>query len=902
MRRPTTTPDRAPAWRRYLRFWRADHGGDVQDEVAFHLTSAIDELVAQGMSRESARELALRQFGDIGRISEALYTLSEERERTMRRGEWWQTIKQDLVFAARQLRKSPSFTAITVLTLALAIGANSAIFSVVYTVLLKPLPYADAGRILRLQQRNGKGSMCCLPYGNFYMWARGATGFAALGATTGHASMTLTGAGEPRSMPVTMASAGYWKAMFIPPVLGRYFTEQEDREGAPKVAVISYALWQSRFGGDRGILGRTITLEGEGYEVIGVAPADYILYPPAEKVWLPIAPPASRLTDFGDHELSVYGLLRPDVPQAAAVRQLAEIDTRLAQQNPHSGYDGGIVAKPLIGTVLGPGRTLLYTLLGAVGLVLLIACGNIANLLIARATVRRPEIAIRGALGATRSRIVTQLLVESGLLAFAGAVLGLFVCVAGIRFLVTSPASLPRLQTTTLNGAVVLFTLALAVGSAIVFGMLPAWRAARLDLQQTLRDGGRDAHGAARQRLRQALVVAELCLASLLLVGAGLLIKSSILIESVSPGFDTRNLLAFSVSLPPARYKEPVQIDAAMDEIERSIAAVPGVKSVGRTQRAPMFGAGWDWTAAREGSDGHDDGAVDAEMRNASPGLLATLGVRLLRGRNFMPTDVANGPPVAIVSRSLAERLYPGIDPLGHRISNDASRPLGRRRSNLGAGDGPTWREIVGVVDDIHGDGLASDPPKTLYIPSTQWIIPDQTYIVRGAVAASTLMPEIRRAVAQVDPQLALSGAATMDDAIASSLATSRFTTWLLTLLGLTGLVLAAVGVYGVIAYYVMQRTHEFGVRIALGASSSSVRWMVVREAVIIGAIGVGIGLTASFFAARLVGSMLYGVSSRDPQTFAMVGAVLLVVGVAASYFPARRATRVDPLEALRST
>jgi len=858
--------------------------------VAFHLASTIDELVARGMSRESARDLAKHRFGEVGRISQTLYTLSEERERTMRRGEWWHTLGQDLVFAVRQLRKAPGFTAVAVLTLALAIGANSAIFSVVYAVLLKPLPYQDAGRVLRLQQRNGQGAMCCLPYGNFYMWAREATGFEALGATSGHATMTLSGGGEPRSIPATMASAGYWKTMFIPPALGRYFADEEDREGAPKVAVISHALWQSRFNGDRGILGRTITLDGEGYQVIGVAPPEYVLYPPAEKVWLPIAPPASRLADFGDHELSVYGRVRRGVPQSAALRQLAEIDTRLAHENPHSGYDGGVIAKPLVDTVLAQGRTMLYTLLGAVGLVLLIACGNVANLLIARATVRRPEIAIRGALGATRARIVVQLLVESGLLATAGAIAGLFVAKAGMRFLVTSPASLPRLQNTTLNLPVVIFTFVLAFGCAILFGLLPAWRAARLDLQQTLRDGGREAHGAARQRLRQALVVAELCLASLLLVGAGLLIKSSILIQSVSPGFDTRNLAAFTLSLPSARYATPAQIDAALDQIERAVSAVPGVKSVGRTQRSPMYGAGWDWPAAREGSDGHDEGGVDAEMRNASPGLFATLGVRMLRGRGFTAADAADGTPVAVVSRSLAERLYPGIDPLGHRISNNA------------AGKTPLWRAIVGVVDDMHGDGLTSEPPKTLYIPSAQWVLPDQTYLVRGSVPVLTLMPAIRRAVGSVDPLLALSGVSTMDDAITSSLATSRFTTWLLTLLGLTGLVLAAVGVYGVIAYYVMQRTHEFGVRIALGASSSSVRWMVVREAVIIGAIGVGIGLAASFFAARLVGSMLYGVSSRDPQTFAMVGVVLLVVGVAASYFPARRATRVDPLEALRST
>ncbi len=836
------------------------------------------------------RRLAVAQFGDVGLISRSLHTLGEKRERRMARGEWWQALKQDLVFGGRQLRKSPGFTLVAVITLALGIGANSAIFSVVYSVLLKPLPYADGDRVLRLQQRNGKGSMCCLPYGNFYVWAREATGFEALGATTGHSTMTLTGLGEPRPLAVTLASAGYWKAMFIPPALGRYFSEAEDREGAPRVVVISYALWQSRFSGDRGVLGRTVTLEGEGYSVIGVAPPEYILYPPAEKVWLPLSPPAWRLNDFGDHELSVYGLLRRGVPQSAAVRQLAQIDTRLALEHPHNAYDGGVIATPLAETVLGPQRTLLYTLFGAVGLVLLIACGNIANLLIARATARRAEIAIRGALGATQTRIAVQLLVESFVLAIAGATAGLLVGMAGMRFLLTSPASLPRLQNTALNAPVVLFTIALALGSAILFGLLPAWRASRLDLQQALRDGGRELRGAARQRLRQALVVAELCIASLLLVGAGLLVKSSILIQSVSPGFDTHNLMAFAVSLPPARYKEPAEIEAALDQIERAVAAVPGVKSVGRTQRAPMYGSGWDWTAAREGSDGHDEGAVDAEMRNASPNLFNTLGVRLLRGRRFAAADLANSQPVAIVSRALAERLYPGVDPLGHRISNDASS------------EKPVWRAIVGVVDDMHGDGLTQDAPKTLYIPSTQWVVPDQTYLVRGALPVPTVMPAIRRAVTGVDPLLALSGVSTMDDAIASSLATTRFTTWLLTLLGLTGLLLAAVGVYGVIAYVVTQRTHEFGVRIALGATGPAVRWMVVREGMVIGGIGVVVGLAASYFAARLLGTMLYGMTSRDPQTFAAVAVVLLGVGLAASYFPARRATRIDPLEALRST
>jgi putative ABC transport system permease protein len=390
--------------------------------------------------------------------------------------------------------------------------------------------------------------------------------------------------------------------------------------------------------------------------------------------------------------------------------------------------------------------------------------------------------------------------------------------------------------------------------------------------------------------LRQGLLDGELCVASLLLVGAGLLIKTSILLNAVSPGFDTRNVLAFSVNLPGAKYPTETQQEAALAQIERDIAAIPGVRSAGRTQVAPIYGGGWDWTAARPGSNGHDDGAVDADMRNASPTLFSTLGIRLLRGRTFTVGDAADGPPVAVVSRGLAERLYGNADVVGKLISNNVTSKT------------PVWREIVGVIDDVHGNGPLSDPRLTMYLPATQWVNPTQTFLVRGAVPVTTLMPAIRRAVAGVDRTLALARVSTMDDALAGTLATTRFTTWLLTLLGITGLALAAVGVYGVIAYFVTQRTHEFGVRIALGASGRAVRWMVVREGLVVGAVGVAAGLAIALYASRFVGSMLYGMTSRDPETFAVVAAVLILVGLAASYLPARRATRVDPLTALRGS
>ncbi len=881
---------RVPAWRRYLRFWRANPASDVREELDFHFQSAIDELVASGLTPDRARDAARRTFGDVDGITTTLYTLSEQRERRMQRGEWWQTIKQDVVYGIRQLRKSPGFTATAILTLALGIGANSAIFSVVYSVLLRPLPYDNSPRIVALSQHNGNGGFAYMPFGNYFSWRDESRSFDALGATMGPGRLTLTGAGDPMPLPVLFASADYWKTEFIPPVLGRYFSRDEDRFGAPKVAVLSYALWQSRFNGDHSVLGKTIVLQGQPYEVIGVAPANYILAPPAEMAFVPLAAPPERFRDFGDHELRVYGLLRPGVTMAAAARDLSHIDSRLAKENPHNGYDGVVTATSLDAAILGSSKLLLYTLLGAVALVLLIACGNIANLLIARATVRRAEIAIRGALGATRGRIVAQLLVESLLLAIAGGAAGLLVGVAGMRFLVTNPASLPRLQATSLNFPVVLFTLALSIVCAIVFGLAPALASARLDLQQTLRDGGRESTGTTRSRLRQALIVGELGLASLLLVGAGLLIRTSIVEQSVQSGFDTHNLLAFSMGLPGTTYKTGPQIEAALQQIEDAVRAVPGVAAVARSQVAPIYGFGWNWTAGRPGSNGHDEGATSADMRGINPGFFAGLGVRLLRGRAFTGADVADGPAVAIISRGLAEHLYGKTDPIGKLVSNNVT------------GTDPHWRQIVGVVDDIHESGPTQEPYPALYMPSTQWVNQQQTFMVRGSVPVLTLVPSIRRAVASVDPLLPLASISTMDHALANTTATTRFMTWLLTLLGFTGLALAAVGVYGVIAYFVTQRTHEFGVRIALGASGAAVQWMVVREALVIGMIGVAVGLGAALYASRFVGGLLYGITSHDPKTFAVAAVVLVVVGLAASYLPARRATRVDPLTALRGS
>lgn len=876
-----------PAWRRYLRFWRANPAGDVRDELAFHLESAIEELVAGGMPADQARAEAARRFGDVTRIKSALYTLSEQRERRMARQEWWHTVAQDFRYALRQLRKAPAFTIIAVATLALGIGATTSIFSVAYTVIMKPLPYANADRLYTYSQHEG-GAGCCLPYGNFYTWQRQATDFEALGAVRGWSPYTLTGYGDPTPIRTRLATASYWRTMFIPPAAGRYFRDEEDREGAPKVVVLSYALWQNRFGGRRDIINRPITLNGQPYTVVGVAAPEYVMQKPNEVIWVPLSAPGWRFTNFADHELTVYGKLKPGVTPEAARRQLETIDTRLAAEHPHNGYDGHVYATGMVDAIVGPQKVIVYLLFAAVALVLLIGCGNIANLLLARANARKAEIAVRGALGATRSRIVTQLFVESLVLGVCGGLVGLVVAEAGIRFLVSSPAALPRLADTKLSAPAFAFAVALSVGCAVIFGLVPAIRAARVDLQQTLRDGGRESKGAARARLQRALVISELSVAMVLLIGAGLFIRSTMQLAAVPLGFDTNNLLAFDINLPGARYDSSAKVEAAFAQIERNIAAIPGVRSVGLTNTAPLRSWGTDWTAFREGSNGHDEGSTDADMRGVNPDYFRTLGLPLLRGRGFTASDVANEPHVAIVSAGLAKTLFGDADPLGKLISN-------------GSPEKPEWMQIVGVVGDMRASGPGREPPHELYMPSAQWVNGGRTVLVRGNVPVESLMPAIRRAVASVDPLLPLAGAQTMAETVRAQFAFNEFLRWLLTLLGGTGLLLAAVGAYGLIAYLVTQRTHELGVRIALGATGAEVQRMIVTQGITLGAIGVVVGAVLAFALSRFAESLVFGITAHDPLTFGAVAAVLLVVAAIAAYVPARRATRIDPLEALRS-
>lgn len=803
------------------------------------------------------------------------------------------TVKQDIVFGLRQLRKAPAFTAAALIALALGIGANSAIFSVVYAVMLKPLPFANSDRIITIGERAG-ANVNAVTFGNYAVWRDEAHSLAVIGAFWGGGSRTMTGRGDPTPITTLATTGNFWKVEFIPPVLGRYYTADDERQSATPVAVVSESFWRTRLGGDSSILGKQITLDGTAFTVVGVAPYDHTIGWPAELVWVPMRVPPSRWNDHSDHELSVHALVKPGVSIEQARSELSEIERRLAKEYPNSGFEDVDVRRYADDMVGSLNRTLLLTLLGAVTLVLLIACANVANLLIARAKTRRAEIAIRGALGASHTRIVAQLLVESLILALTGGLLGLAVAWAGVRFLVTSPAGMARLRDSTLNAPVVLFTFGVAVACSVLFGLLPALRAARTDLQQTLRDGGREASVSSRDRVRGLLVVGELCLVQVLLVGAALLIRSAMLLQAVQPGFSTDNLLITNVMLPPRRYaSEPGALEAGFRRLDEAIVAIPGVKAVGRTSLAPVqHGGQWNCNAMRPGSNGHDDGAFVANMRGANTAYFGAIGEPVIRGRAFTNADVADGPPVAIITRGLAHDLYGDADPIGQLITSCASS----------TNTGPIWRTVVGVVGDTHARGKAEEPPREMYMPSAQW--PQNfsmAYLIRGSLPVSLLVPSIRRAVASVDPSLALSGTTTMEAAFGDLQATPRFTMWLLILLGGTGLALAIVGVYGVIAYLVTQRTHEFGVRMALGADGGMLQWMVVREGIMLGVAGVLVGTVVASGLAKFLSALMYGITTHDVTTYAVVAAGLAAVAAVASYVPARRATRIDPLEALRT-
>ena len=816
-----------------------------------------------------------------------------------------QTLLQDLRYGLRMLASHAGFTIVAVLTLALGIGANTAIFSVINGVLLQPLPYRDPGRLVIMGERTPEFDMMSVSYPNFLDWQRESRSFESLGALRWTA-YDLTGSGTPEHLDGKMVSAGFFSTLGIRPLLGRDFEAQEDHVGANGVAMISGGLWKRHFGARADAIGKPITLSGQAFTVIGVIPADFRLLDTADVYTLlgqcDDVLVRSRETHPG---LRVVGRLKPGVTRDQAQADMNNVAAQLAQTYPKSNAHHGVNLRPLAQEIVGDVRPALLVLLGAVGFVLLIACANVANLLLARSTARRREMAIRAAMGASQGRMIRQLLTESVLLSLAGGALGLLLARWGTQAVVAAiPGGLPRMENIGVDTWVLAFTAALSVATGVIFGLVPALQVSRLDLHTTLQEGSRGSTGG-QNRLRSVLVVGEVAASLVLLIGAGLMLKTMWRLSRVGPGFNPRNLLTFSVGLSPANRATPDRIRTTYRELAEGIQALPGVQAAGTVDDLPLSGSDDElpfWVSGRPRPSSQSE-MLWALNYDVSPGYLRAMDIPLLRGRFLSDADIKGSAPVMVIDEVMAKSLFPQQDPIGQGIR--IAVPEG-----FGPGlDGPI--EIVGVVGHVKHFGLATDASSKIqyqvYLPFVQ--LPDQimpmiatgmTMTVRTTVDPLSIVSAVRRQVSEQGGDQPVFGVQTMEQIVSDSVAGRRFSMLLLGVFACLALVLAAVGIYGVISYTANQRTHEIGIRMALGAERTDVLRLVVGDGLRLSLLGVGAGLAAALGLTRLMSSMLYGVRPTDIVTFAAVSLLLAGVAILASYVPARRATKVDPMVALR--
>ena len=880
-------------------FWRARVEDEVDTELEFHVEMRIRELVEHGMTPAQAREAALRRFGNIDKVNATCRDIGRRRDRDMRRTEYLSELKQDVTFALRHLLKNPAFTIVAVLTLALGIGATTAIFSAVHAVVLRPLPVPQPERIFGIYE-TWKGRNGSVSGGNFTDAVAANTAFSDMTAIQ-YSSFNLSDAAGAERIIGARATAAFWKVFGVAPALGRVFAADEDQPGREYVVVLSHRLWRERFGEDRSIVGREVRLNGRPYEVIGVMPSSFDFTDDSEQLWVPIAFTPERKAQHDEHFLVTYGRLRDGVSADQALAELARTGQALEKNFPRDNSGRGLTLSPIMTELVGNYRQRLFVLLGAVGFVLLIACGNIANLLLARGASRGAELAVRTALGAGRGRIVRQLLTESVVLALVSAAAGIALAAWGIRALVAAaPPGIPRLEQTGLDPYVLGFTLITSIASAFVFGLAPAIRAGRVDVVTMLKEGGRSAAmGGVRDRLRAALIAGELALALVLLVGAGLLIRSAIALQNVDPGFNYRGVFSARISLPAAEYAEPDRIHATLERLLDKAGNTPGVTAAGITSQVPMGPGGNSNGLIPEGRPIDSRSAIDSRLRIVSPGYFDAMGIPIVRGRALTSADRRGTLKVMVISEALAEAAFPGQDPIGRRIACCEAAADGKS---------PDYKTVVGVARDVRSRGLGETAQPEFYLP--MWQVPPQAWawIQRGVylVARTPLDPAslanpLRSAVSEIAPDVPLFNVRTMEERLQLSLSNARFNTLLLSVLGAIGIVLAAVGIYGVIGYFVSRRTQEIGVRMALGATKRDVVGLVVRQAAMPISIGLLVGISASFAATRVLSAQLFGVTASDPLTFVIVALGLGFVGLLASVVPARRAAGVDPTRALHT-